>query len=158
MPIPVEITIRSTCLSTTHHTLTLDNCIGTDTRLCRNTIHLTPLGVSSAILTALFHIHEANGNHCRGTYGKEEWEAHPIVARVVDNGLDNVWSDDGGLLIAWISKRRLEFENDLSMLTARLVIPKSAKNMLSYPRGINSLIIVWAYYTSITLSADGHIC
>lgn len=92
--IPVDIT---PCLSTGHGSLALDNRIGTESRLRRNAIHLTPLSESPTILAALFHIHKANGDHCRGTNGKEEWKAHPVVACVIDDGLDDIWPDDRGL-------------------------------------------------------------
>lgn len=97
MSIAIDITICPPCLPAVHGTLALNNCIDTKARLRRNAIHLAPLGESPTILTALFHIHEANCDHCCGAYGKEEWEAHPVVACVIDDGLDYIRPDNGGL-------------------------------------------------------------
>jgi hypothetical protein len=54
-------------------------------------------GKLPTVFSTFFNIHKADGNHGPSADGKEEWETHPIVAGIVDDGLDDIGTDDGRL-------------------------------------------------------------
>lgn len=64
----------------------------------RHSSHLARLNERPAILAPLLDIHKPNHDHRSSAYCKEKWEPHPVIPRGVDNRLDDIRADDGGLV------------------------------------------------------------
>lgn len=77
---------------------TVDNFIGGKTAFFRHSDKRSLFDVFSAILPPFLNIHEPNNNTGSEAYGEEKGEAHPIVVRVVNYRLNDIWTDDAGLL------------------------------------------------------------
>lgn len=80
-----------------HGDLAFDNGIGTQSRLSNNSVDFCSFGETSSILSSLLDIYEANSDHRSGADSKQEGKPHPVVASVINYGLNDVRSDDGRL-------------------------------------------------------------
>lgn len=52
---------------------------------------------SSTILSTPFHIYKANYDHRGGANGKEKGEPCPVILRLINDGLNHIGPDYGGL-------------------------------------------------------------
>ena len=51
----------------------------------------------ATVFSPPFNIHKADDDHGGGTDGKQKREPHPVVLRVINDGLDHVRADYGRL-------------------------------------------------------------
>jgi hypothetical protein len=74
-----------------------NDLFGSQAHFLRNSDQLPLFDICSAILSSFLNIHKPNYNASGATQGEQEWEAHPVVIRRVDNGLYHVRTDDARL-------------------------------------------------------------
>lgn len=62
--------------------------------LLSNAHELALLNEGPAVLATLVHIHEPDDSGRSRAQREQEWEAHPVIVGVVDDGLDNVGANN----------------------------------------------------------------
>ncbi len=82
---------------------------------------------------------EPNDDTRRKAKSEEEREAFPVVARVVDDGLDDVGTDHGGCPVRQPKQSKELHPKSLAKYSGR---SNELRTMLSNPGGVSSAIMV----------------